>query len=77
MREKTMTNAQKTKTFFNATTVKVRNMILDNIATHYGIERQDALDEVTHEEAESLLDYVTGPERAATHIFMKQCGLAA
>lgn len=71
-----MTNAQITAKFFALTDQKTVNAILDNIAAHYGIGRADALDEVIDAEAESLLDYVTGPERAATHILMKRHGLA-
>jgi uncharacterized phage-associated protein len=71
-----MTNGKITKTFFATTTRKTVNLILDNIAAHYGITRAAALDEVTHDEAEHLLDYVTGPERAATHLFMRQAGLS-
>ena len=66
-----MTNAETTLKFLSATTRKTVNMILDNIAGHYGCTRAEAFNEVTHDEAESLLDYVTGPERAATHVLMK------
>lgn len=71
-----MTNAAKTRKFFNLTTRATVNMILDNIAGHYGITRAAALAEVLHDEAESLLDYVTGPERDATHVLMKKHNLA-
>lgn len=71
-----MTNAQITKAFFAATTRKTVNLVLDNIANHYGITQSEALAEVTHDEAESLLDYVTGPDRAATHLVMRGHGLA-
>jgi len=68
-----MTNhAQKTKAFFNATTPETKQLILSNIAAHYGIGLGEAEAEVTHPEAESLLDYVTGPERAATHALMQR-----
>lgn len=71
-----MTNAQITVAFFNAATEQTKTMILKNIAGHYGITSQHAFDEVTDDEAESLLDYVTGPERAATHLIMKKHGMA-
>lgn len=68
-----MTNhARKTKAFFNATTPETKRLILSNIAAHYGITTAEAEAEVTHPEAESLLDYVTGPERSATHILMQR-----
>jgi hypothetical protein len=52
-------------------------MILDNIACHYCCTRAEAFTEVTHDEAESLLDYVTGPERAATQVIMQKYQAAA
>ena len=72
-----MTAAEKTIKFLNAIDRKTFNAIMDNIAKHYGIGRWDAFDEVTDPEAESLLDYVTGPERAATSLLMKRHGIAA
>jgi uncharacterized phage-associated protein len=69
-----MTNGQTTKAFFASTTRQTVNMILDNIAKHYGILRAQALDEVTDADAEHLLDYVTGPERAAAHVIMQRHG---
>lgn len=51
---------------------KSKAMILENIAAHYGITAQQAYEEVTDEEAEHLLDYVTGPCRAATSVLMKK-----
>jgi predicted nucleic acid-binding protein len=55
--------------------VQTKNEILDNIANHYGISRQDALSEVTDDEAEHLLDYVTGATRSATSALMQRHGL--
>ena len=72
-----MTNAQTTARFFAAADAKTKGAILANIAKHYGITQAEALDEVTDDEAESLLDYVTGPERAATSVLMQRHGLAA
>jgi hypothetical protein len=71
-----MTNCEITKTFFTAISLQTKNLILDNIAAHYGITRAAALDEVTHDDAEHLLDYVTGPGRDFTHLFMRQAGLS-
>ena len=67
-----MTNSETTRKFFAKTNRATVNMILDNIAAHYGITRAEALAEVFHEEAESLLDYVTGPQRAATSVMMQK-----
>ena len=66
-----------TAKFLACISSKAANLILDNIAAHYGISRQDAMDEVTGEDAEHLLDYVTGPERAATSVLMQKYGFAA
>jgi len=71
-----MTNAQTNKAFLNATDAKTRAMILANIANNYGITSADAFEEVTDDEAEHLLDYVTGAERAATSVLMQLHGLA-
>lgn len=71
----TMTNVQATIRFFSLTDDKTKTEILDNIANHYGITKAEALGEVVHEEAEHLLDYVTGPMRAATSVLMQRYGL--
>ena len=72
-----MTNAQITAAFFAATDARTKNAILDNIAANYGISRAEAFAEVTDEEAEHLLDYVTGPQRSATSIIMQRHRIAA
>jgi len=73
--ENDMNNAQTTAQFFSATDAKTKADVLANIANHYGITQQEALEEVTDTEAESLLDYVTGPTRAAVSLLMKRHGL--
>lgn len=65
-----MDNSKTTTAFFSRISTKARDLILSNIAAHYGISLQEALEEVTHPEAEHLLDYVTGPQRAATQLLM-------
>ena len=35
-------------------------LILTNIASHYGISVQEAYNEVTHDEAENIIDYIYG-----------------
>ena len=52
-----------------------KNAILSNIAKNYGISIDAAYNEVTDDEAEHLLDYVTGPQRSATSIIMQRHGL--
>lgn len=71
-----MTNAQITAAFLAATDGKTRALILDNIAAHYGISQQAAFDEVTDADAEHLLDYVTGPARAAVSVVMQRRAFA-
>lgn len=63
--------------FFAATDAKTKTEILAAIANHYGISESEALEEVTDEEAESLLDYLTGYDRTATSLLMKRHGIAA
>lgn len=71
-----MTNAAKTINFFEKTDAATVSSILDNIAKHYGITSLQALNEVTDDEAEHLLDYVTGAQRSATSLLMKRHGFA-
>lgn len=49
--------------------------ILNNIARHYGIITSEAFIVVTDVDAEHLLDYVTGPMRAATSVLMQKYNL--
>lgn len=71
-----MTNAQITKKFLDATDAPVREQILGNIAANYGISKESALLEILDDDAEHLLDYVTGPVRTSTSLLMKRHGLA-
>lgn len=66
-----------TLAFFAATDAKTKTDILAAIAKHYGISQSEALEEVTHEDAESLLDYLTGSIRTATSLLMQRHGIAA
>lgn len=70
-----MTNAQINAKFLSATDSATKQAVLANIANHYSISVQEAFDEVTGAEAEYLLDYVTGPQRAAVSVLMKRHGL--
>lgn len=65
-------NAQINRSFLTATDAKTKSVILANIAQHYGITQSEAYDEVTDSEADHLLDYVTGPQRAATSVLMQR-----
>jgi len=67
-----MNNAAITIAFFKSIPEKTKTAILENIAVNYGITYQEAYEEVTDEDAENLLDYVTGSERTATSLLMKR-----
>ena len=67
-----MNNGKITAAFLNSTDASTKNDILLNIAIHYGISTQEVLEEVTDEEAESLLDYVTGSMRSAVSVLMQK-----
>ena len=69
---KNMNNAAINKAFLAATDAATKTEVLTNIATHYGITQDQAFGEVTHSEAEHLLDYVTGPIRMATRVLMQR-----
>jgi hypothetical protein len=76
MSTQTLTQGERTRRFFALAGEKVESEILENIAKHYGITRDHAKAEVCHDEAEYLLDYVTGPMRAAASALMQRHGLA-
>lgn len=67
-----MTNSQFTIAFLNSLDSKTKNEILSNISNHYGITNETAFEEVTDEEAENLLDYVTGQTRTATNVLVQK-----
>jgi hypothetical protein len=69
-------NNQKNQMFLDLISSTAKNLILDNIANHYGITRKEALDEVVDGEAEQLLEYMTGVERNAALVLMKKYGYA-
>lgn len=72
-----MTNGQINQTFLTATDAKTKAAVLTAIANHYGITQQKAMEEVTDQEAEHLLDYLTGTIRTATSLLMKRHGAMA
>lgn len=67
-----MGNAKKNITFLNTIDNEAKTAILENIAKHYQISTDDAYKEVTDDEAEHLLEYITGAERTATHVLMQK-----
>lgn len=71
-----MTNQATNQKFLAASDAKTRAEILASVAKHYGITEAEAFEEVTHEEAEHLLDYLTGAVRVATSVLMRRHGFA-
>jgi hypothetical protein len=66
-----MNNAEMNFAFLEAIDADTRMAILDNIDAQYGCGRDAAFTEVTDEEAEPLLDYLTGPVQTATSALMQ------
>lgn len=58
-----MSNAQINATFLAAIDPRDKEYVLANISKHYGCTQEEALAEVTDEDAEHLLDYMSGPAR--------------
>jgi hypothetical protein len=69
---KTMTNSKLTIAFLNSLDSKTKNSILSNIANHYGITENQAYEEVIDEDAESIMDYITGSIRTTVSLFFNQ-----
>jgi hypothetical protein len=69
-----LTNSQINKAFLTATDSKTKDSILTAIAKHYGISKEDAFSEIIDDEAEHLLDYLTGSIRDAAHVLMRRHG---
>lgn len=76
LEEVTVTNCETNKAFLTATNTATRNEILAAVGGRYGVTTTEALDEITHPEAEHLLDYLTGSIRTATSALMRRHGLA-
>jgi uncharacterized phage-associated protein len=70
-----VTNQAINKKFLSVTDAKTRDDVLSAVANHYGITKDAALEEITHDEAEHLLDYLTGPVRTAISVLMLRHGL--
>ena len=47
-------------------------IVLSNIANHYGITNEDAKNEILDEEAESIMDYITGSTRSAISVIYQR-----
>jgi len=51
---------------------KTRDEVLSAVAIQYGISKEEALEEITNEQAEHLLDYLTGTTRTAISLLMRR-----
>lgn len=72
-----MNHGKQSKAILAAIDSQSKSAILANVAKQYGISQADAYEEVTDDEAESLLDYVTGTTRPAVAALMIRHGAAA
>jgi hypothetical protein len=46
--------------------------VISNIANHYGISEDEALEEVCDNEAENIMDYITGSVRQSVSLLFNQ-----
>ena len=69
---KESTNSSITANFLKSLDPKVKDEILTNIAKHYGISNQEAFEEVTDDDAESIMDYVTGSIRSTVSLLFNK-----
>lgn len=72
-----MTTGAKNKAYLESLTEKQKATILYNVASNYLINTGMALEEITSDEAESLLDYLSGDLRTEVYGHMlRQKGVA-
>ena len=67
-----MKNSAINQAFLASTTKEMKSAILSNIAKHYGINIYEAELELYDDEAENIMDYITGPERAVISIIYQK-----
>lgn len=67
-----LTNAEINTQFLASISKSIKQIILKNIADHYGITPEQAYNEVIGEDAECFLEYMTEPERAGAAMFKRQ-----
>lgn len=70
-----MDNSSINRQFLNSLDSESRLEVLSNISSHYGLSVEEAFDEVTGEDAEHLLDYLTGSLREDAQSLMSRHGL--
>lgn len=67
-----MTNSEITKEFLLNTDTKTANVIVNNISAHYGITTDEVFDEIYNEDAQSLMDYITGDIRKTVSLIFNR-----
>ncbi|MNJ62600.1 hypothetical protein D3C77_584470 [compost metagenome] len=67
--------ANQNKQFLSVIEEQAKDLILDSIAAHYVISRQEAYEEVVDEAAEHLLEYMIEPHRSAASVLMQSHGM--
>lgn len=70
-----MDNSSINRQFLNSLDSESRLEVLSNISSHYGLSVEEAFEEVTGEDAEHLLDYLTGSLREDAQSLMSRHGL--
>ena len=58
-----MKNSEINKAFLNSRTSEMKLIILSNIANHYGVSNNEAKKEIFDNDAENIMDYITGKSR--------------
>ena len=66
-----MKNSIDNKSFLNKVSEDTKGLILKNVANHYGITTEAAYFELIDDEAENILEYITGDLRAVIHTIYK------
>jgi hypothetical protein len=67
-----MKNSEINKTFLNTISLIMKETVLSNVAKHYGITNSEAFDELIDEDAENIMDYLTGNQRQVIHVIYNQ-----
>ena len=67
-----MTTGAKNKAYLESLTATQKATILYNVASNYLINTEMALEEITGDEAESLLDYLSGDLRTEVYGHMQR-----
>ena len=75
MNNTTTNNGKVNKLFLCCIDEESRIQILNAVANQYGITRREAMDEVCHEEAENILEYLTGGVRSAAYVLFQRHAL--